>query len=120
MIITTLTTEEKKLIIHPFFDSVEYKSQLHINKEYHDIAVNKEAKGTIVCCSNDDCNKKLNVDIYTICRGFCIKCFLDRNASHYDNNGQIKEVETSFPLNEDTLDNFVMFMDFLNTNEEKR
>ena len=58
MTIKLLNPEERKLLNHPFFESVVYTSQEHMNVKYHDIASNHKAHGLPVCCSDIDCNKE--------------------------------------------------------------
>lgn len=91
-----LKDKEKKLLLHPFFESRMYKNQEHLNERYHDIATNAIAHNLPVCCSEKSCNKEIGIDFYTICHGFCIECFLDKNANHYDDNWQLKESKVIF------------------------
>lgn len=90
MTIRLLNSEERKLLKHPYFDSRAYKSQESMNEKYHDMALNYEAHNIPVCCSEEDCNKAIGTDIYTVCHGFCIQCFLEKNATHYNDNWQLK------------------------------
>lgn len=96
MSIKLLNSKERKLLKHPFFESRAYKSQEGMNEVYHDMALNYEAHNMPICCSKENCNKEIGADIYTVCHGFCIQCFLDANANHYDDNWQLKASKTIF------------------------
>ena len=96
MTIKLLNAKERKLLEHPFFESKVYKSQEGMNEKYHDMALNYEAHDIAIRCCDEACNKEIGIDIYTVCHGFCIQCFLDKNAKHYDDSWQLKESKVIF------------------------
>lgn len=93
---TSILPQDAKLLDHPFFKSRMYKNQEFMNDKYYADALNHQAHNLPINCSEKSCNEPIAIDIYTVCHGFCVKCFLEKNASHYDENWNLKDSKIVF------------------------